>query len=93
MTAKEALQARIEGLAEKDAAALLPLADSAFLDWLECLSKSTATAELLQLPSPLRSLLVRYEGRYYSAEDAARDVDEAEDWRFADADATKRIDD
>lgn len=93
MTAKEALQARIDQLGEDDAAALLPLADPAFLDWLECLSKNTTTAEFLNFPSPLRSLLIRYEARYYTDEDRQADITLAEEWRFADADALKYIDD
>lgn len=93
MTAKEALKARIEELGEQDAAALLTLADPAFLACLEEVSRSTTTAALLKLPRALQSLIVRYEARFYTEEDAARDVAEAEEWRFADADALTHIDD
>lgn len=81
MTAKEALRARIDLLGEDDAAALLSLADAPFLEWLEGLSKSTTTAELLTFPGPLQSLLTRYEARYYTEADAERDLAEFEEWQ------------
>lgn len=81
MTAKEALRARIDELGENDAAALLPLAEPAFLEWLECVSKSTTTEELLRLPVELQSLLSRYEERFYTAEDQAESVALAEEWQ------------
>lgn len=81
MTAKEALRALIDELGEDDAAALLPLADPVFLEWLECISKSTTTEELLRLPVELQSLLCRYEERFYSPKDRAEAIALAEEWQ------------
>ena len=81
MTAKEALKARIEELGEEGAAALLPLADSAFLEWIECLSRTTTTEEFLKLPVQFQSLLDRYEDRFHTAEHRAEAIALAEEWQ------------
>lgn len=81
MTAKETLLARIDELGEDDAAALLPLADATFLEWLECVSKSTTTEELLKLPVEFQSLLSRYEERFYTENDRAEALALAEEWQ------------
>ena len=81
MTAKEALIEAVEGFSEEQAARLLPLANQSLLDWLEATSLSTSTEELLRLPAELRELILKYERRYYNAEDAAADLAEWEDWQ------------
>lgn len=80
MTTRESLLEAIGELSDADAERLFPLVDTTFLEWLEATSLSTSNADLLAMPLPIRRLLSKYEGRFYTAEDANSDEQLAEEW-------------
>ena len=80
MTAKQSLLDVVGDLSEEEAARLLPFADPELLECLERASFGTSTEQLLQLPEAVRELVIRYEARFYSNDDRAVDIAEAEAW-------------
>ncbi len=80
MTAKEALQEFINDLSEDEAERWLRVSDPHVAELLLPDYGHLTAGDLLQLPKPVRSLILRIEASYYTAEDAAEDLTNLEEW-------------
>lgn len=91
MTAKEALRAIVDELREDEAERIFPFLSGRF--WNCTPERRLSNAELLKLPRALREHIIRAAIASLSAEELEEMAAESEEWRFADAEALKHIDD
>jgi hypothetical protein len=79
MTAKESLKEFVEELSEQEAECWLYATATNLADGLHLENGMSAT-DLLKLPAPIRSVILKLFAAEYSAADAELDLAEAEAW-------------